>query len=293
MRLPLLLSLALFLLWAIFARWFYVCKIKNHGCCTTEQVATTPTPSTAPVAAVTPAKISFTDGDQAVLRDYNDFRFGKQSATLNADSNNIDFINKIAAYLKQNPQKNVMITGFYDATEKDVQVPGFANLGLARADAVKQKLVAAGLNTTRIQTEAKLVDNLANYINISARTVSIAEGIKQSGFTLKLEGESFASGSANFNPTPTFKADVDSLVKHQSEITAKQITITGHTDNTGKEEANVKLGKSRADAVKGYLVEKGVKMPITTDSKGSAVPIADNNTDEGKRLNRRVEIQFN
>ena len=70
------------------------------------------------------------------------------------------------------------------------------------------------------------------------------------------------------------------------------IEIQGHTDNVGTEESNLKLSQDRADAVKKYLVNKGIVSDrITSIGYGQSVPIADNNTEEGKAKNRRTSLK--
>jgi OOP family OmpA-OmpF porin len=67
--------------------------------------------------------------------------------------------------------------------------------------------------------------------------------------------------------------------------------LTGYTDSTGSAEFNQKLSLARAESVKKYLVGKGVSPGrITTNSGGSAKPVGDNKTKEGRAKNRRVEI---
>lgn len=72
------------------------------------------------------------------------------------------------------------------------------------------------------------------------------------------------------------------------------LQVLGHTDNTGPHKDNVVLSIRRAFRVKYYLVyEKGVRLSrITSDGYSSAVPVSDNATDEGRRLNRRVELRL-
>ena len=71
------------------------------------------------------------------------------------------------------------------------------------------------------------------------------------------------------------------------------IKITGHTDNEGSNKLNLELSQNRANAVKKYLVEKGCPdKKIEAKGYGESKPIADNNTEEGKKLNRRVEVSF-
>ena len=72
----------------------------------------------------------------------------------------------------------------------------------------------------------------------------------------------------------------------------KLIHVEGHTDRIGTQEYNQKLSERRADAVKAYLVSKGVeKNRVYTEGKGEKQPVADNKTKEGKAKNRRVEIE--
>jgi outer membrane protein OmpA-like peptidoglycan-associated protein len=69
--------------------------------------------------------------------------------------------------------------------------------------------------------------------------------------------------------------------------------LEGHTDSDGDADANRKLGLDRANAVKAYLISKGIAADkITTTSSGEDKPIADNNTDDGKSLNRRVDMKI-
>jgi len=69
--------------------------------------------------------------------------------------------------------------------------------------------------------------------------------------------------------------------------------IQGHTDNRGNEEFNIKLSGKRAEQVKKYLISRGIRAEIlSTEGIGSAQPIADNETEEGRILNRRVVFQI-
>lgn len=69
------------------------------------------------------------------------------------------------------------------------------------------------------------------------------------------------------------------------------ILIAGHTDSSGAEDMNQRLSEQRAQSVKNTLVSQGVDgMRMNTIGFGESKPIADNNTEAGKQLNRRVEI---
>lgn len=72
---------------------------------------------------------------------------------------------------------------------------------------------------------------------------------------------------------------------------AHHITIEGHTDSSGDAAANHELSQHRADAVKQFLVDHGVPADsIDAVGKGADAPIGDNNTPEGRKMNRRVDV---
>lgn len=80
---------------------------------------------------------------------------------------------------------------------------------------------------------------------------------------------------------------VDYLVSHPE----RSVKVSGHTDNTGNETHNLALSKKRADVVAEYLVSNGVDVSrVETYGYGSAKPMADKTTEEGRKKNRRVEL---
>jgi OOP family OmpA-OmpF porin len=88
------------------------------------------------------------------------------------------------------------------------------------------------------------------------------------------------------------KAKLDDLAGKVKDINLEVIIAVGHTDSVGADAANQKLSVSRAEAVKAYLVSKGIeKNRVYTEGKGSKQPVADNKTAQGKTKNRRVEIE--
>jgi OOP family OmpA-OmpF porin len=91
---------------------------------------------------------------------------------------------------------------------------------------------------------------------------------------------------------PEGKAKLDDLVGKVKGISLEVIIAVGHTDSTGTDEYNQKLSVKRSEAVKSYLVAKGIeKNRIYTEGKGEKSPVADNKTKEGQAKNRRVEIE--
>jgi outer membrane protein OmpA-like peptidoglycan-associated protein len=86
-------------------------------------------------------------------------------------------------------------------------------------------------------------------------------------------------------------ATLNSIVDYLRLHPERSVRISGHTDNTGREEHNLNLSKQRADVVAEYLVSNGIDIVrVETAGLGSAKPLAVNTTDEGRRKNRRVEL---
>ena len=72
-----------------------------------------------------------------------------------------------------------------------------------------------------------------------------------------------------------------------------RVEISGHTDSTGDQKKNMVLSKQRADAVRAFLIKQGCDASLlVAKGYGATRPIADNDTEEGKQQNRRVELQF-
>ena len=84
------------------------------------------------------------------------------------------------------------------------------------------------------------------------------------------------------------------LTQFASSLNQNQIstvTIIGHTDSTGSDSINNPLSVDRANAARDFLVNRGVAVQrFSTDGRGSREPVADNSTQQGRDMNRRVEI---
>lgn len=91
---------------------------------------------------------------------------------------------------------------------------------------------------------------------------------------------------------PAGKAKLDDLTGKIKDINLEVIIAVGHTDSVGSAAYNQKLSVRRAEAVKAYLVSKGIeKSRVYTEGKGKTQPVADNKTAAGRAQNRRVEIE--
>ena len=91
---------------------------------------------------------------------------------------------------------------------------------------------------------------------------------------------------------PAGKAALDGLVTDMSKVNVETVIAVGHTDAIGTDAYNRSLSLRRVEAVKAYLVSKGVPADrIKTEGKGESQPVASNQTREGRAQNRRVEIE--
>jgi OmpA-OmpF porin, OOP family len=101
----------------------------------------------------------------------------------------------------------------------------------------------------------------------------------------------FKPGSAVL--LPHGKLILDTVVNYLNRNGAVNITVDGHTDNTGSDKVNDPLSVKRAEASKAYMVSKGIDAArMTTGGFGSKQPIADNKTADGRKKNRRIEIKI-
>jgi outer membrane protein OmpA-like peptidoglycan-associated protein len=89
------------------------------------------------------------------------------------------------------------------------------------------------------------------------------------------------------------KLILDTVVNYLNTNSGVNVTVDGHTDNSGTDKINDPLSLKRAEASKAYIVSKGIASDrMTTGGFGSKQPVADNKTAEGRKKNRRIEIKI-
>lgn len=109
------------------------------------------------------------------------------------------------------------------------------------------------------------------------------------GAAIVLDGIVFATGKSDI--TPESEALLEKAYNTLAQNPDIMVEIHGHTDNTGKRATNTKLSQARADAVKTWLVKKGIAADrVGTKGFGPDKPIAPNTTKEGRSKNRRIEF---
>ena len=102
-------------------------------------------------------------------------------------------------------------------------------------------------------------------------------------------GITFDVGKSTIKPESM--GEINRIVTLMTENPDLKFSVEGHTDNTGKEASNQTLSEQRSQAIVAKLVELGIAQDrLTAVGKGQNSPIADNNTDEGRAKNRRVEF---
>jgi outer membrane protein OmpA-like peptidoglycan-associated protein len=111
----------------------------------------------------------------------------------------------------------------------------------------------------------------------------------QAGTPLILSGVNFETGKAIL--LPESQGILDQVAQSLVDNPDVNVEVGGHTDNTGRTATNVRLSEARANAVRDYLIEKGVDGGrITAKGYGQENPVADNATAAGRAANRRVEL---
>jgi outer membrane protein OmpA-like peptidoglycan-associated protein len=106
--------------------------------------------------------------------------------------------------------------------------------------------------------------------------------------SLVLENVEFQTGKATLIGDSQSRLDV--VVEYMTHKKSVSVEISGHTDNVGDKKANKALSQKRADAVRDYLVSKGIDgARIKAVGYGDAKPVAPNTTPEGRQKNRRIE----
>jgi outer membrane protein OmpA-like peptidoglycan-associated protein len=109
------------------------------------------------------------------------------------------------------------------------------------------------------------------------------------GQTVRLNNIFFDTDKYELKPEST--AELNRLIRILNQNSELFIEISGHTDATGNDQHNLELSQKRADAVKNYLLTKGISADrLISKGYGKLKSVADNNTEEGRQQNRRVEF---
>ena len=148
--------------------------------------------------------------------------------------------------------------------------------------------VGAGAGAIIGNVMDKKAEELAALEAAQVETVEDANGLKAIKVTFD-SGILFATNKSNLSAEA--KSNLKKFADEMKDLSDTDITIYGHTDNTGSAEVNERLSLQRANAVPAELQADGIaKSRITTEGKSFTMPVADNSTAEGRAQNRRVEV---
>lgn len=277
-----LLVFMVFLVFMVVGRWFFICQVR--GICVPE----------AP-EDVRLNTLLFRDGDTIVLRGFDHFAFDSASVIPRMNDNNHAFIDSVALYLQHKENKSVTITGRYAPFEKDMEFGFYENIGVARADAVRDEMKTRGIPEDRITLDYQLdqTGSLRRPLAFDAFLTDSTE-FKKQAFTftnMSFTDANFEFGSAEFLPGVSCIAYMDSVHTFMELNPESSLTIVGHTDSIATEAFNLRLGLNRAKSTKAYMQNLGVpEERMSVDSEGELQPVAPNRTDEGRQKNRRVDF---
>ncbi len=246
------------------------------------------------------------------IKDPNDDFSLKVNDNFNFESSNLSFlkpissnldleVDKLKDYLTSNSNKSLAITGYYTNEEKNNSA--YPNLGLARANSIKNFLTSKGVPSKVMNTFGEVKNdmvpdslhvfhgpiafNLSELKDDTEEMDKLAEYIKAHAIELHFE-----TGQSKIDLNAEERQEIADIAKYLDKVDGATCLITGHTDNTGDSANNLVLGQNRANSVKEYLI-KNAAIPenkIIATSKGETEPIADNTTEEGKAKNRRTII---
>lgn len=148
--------------------------------------------------------------------------------------------------------------------------------------------VGAGTGAVIGDVMDRKAKELEEALDASVETVTDVNGLTAVKVTFD-NGILFDTNKSNLSADA--KSQLKTFAEQMQDLPDTQITVYGHTDNTGTAEVNERISKQRADAVTAQLVTNGIdKGRIVSEGKSFNEPVASNDTAEGRAQNRRVEV---
>lgn len=247
---------------------------------------------------------AFSDGDYACnVNDNYNFNVSSSSILMPLAQGVTDCLGTLKTFLGENAGKVMNITGYYKSDETNNSA--FPNLGLARANAVKNHLVENGISSTMINTFGQLRDEMVPKDNVYLGPISYSlEGESaDAGDELKALYEQikanplvlyFNTAEASISLSDEQRQKFADISRYLDKVEGASCNVVGHTDNEGGSAGNLRLGQGRADFAKDYLIRNGIaEGKINATSKGETQPVESNATEEGKAKNRRTVVTLN
>lgn len=279
-----LLPIGAFLVWCYVCQQWYVCSIKQK--CGPE----------VPVAVAAEDSIAADASNEVPAENTYALGFKWNSDVPEPGPGYDDFLQSKISSL---PEGQLFeIVGKYYGDESPPE--GFSNIGLARAEQVKKlfegkianELIVVTSRQIGAQSPESLKKGYLDAIEINYKEAPKGDEVE----IIEIENRIsilFPYGSSTKEANPQVDEYLDKLAERLKK-TNETVSITGHTDAVGTEEFNYDLALSRAKHIQSILVSKGIAPDrIQIASKGEKQPVASNDTEEGRRQNRRVELVLN
>jgi outer membrane protein OmpA-like peptidoglycan-associated protein len=295
--------LLLMLITILAGTYFFITCCSECGTSVTEEpVKEAVTVPVTPEATSYP--FAFSDGDYAYNENDNyNFNLSSSSFLTPLSDKVTTGIASLKTYLADNAGKVINLTGYYKSDETNATA--FPNLGLARANSVKNHLVENGISSTQINTMGKLMDEMISKDGVYLGPISYGLGNQAADAEDELNALfdrinanplvlNFQTNQASINLSAEQRQKVADISRYLDKVAGASCTATGHTDSQGPVATNQVLGQERADFAKEYLVNNGIPASkINAASKGESQPIADNMNAAGRAKNRRTVVTLN
>ncbi|HRK28231.1 MAG TPA: OmpA family protein [Chitinophagales bacterium] len=267
------------------AGYWYVCEVNENGCSCLAKPDM-------------PKALTITDGDTVLFNLPNTFiRFPESQPNPVLPPAIQETLPAVAQYLQNNLNKQLKITCPYSPTEKNNTI--MPDLGLARAEMLKQKLVANGAPEDRILLASEPVAAplfVRDYLVGGTQFTFMPNRLLPFTVETMLQNDSvtvyFEGGTTRFTMPAETRIYLENLRQYLLQNPLSIIQLTGHTDNQDTDEYNINLGQNRCNVLKSYMIELGLPdNRIITKSMGEFAPAYPNTLEEGKMRNRRVVIK--
>src|SRR6478736_4983476 len=182
-------------------------------------------------------------------------------------------------------QDQIASTARYGQLQDSLRTSAVAQLGVER-NATNQ------LGTQLAQSQTGLAEANARTARAMESLAKIAQVKEEArGMVITLSGQVlFVTGKSELLPSAQDQLSaVAKALQDQGEL--RPIVVEGYTDSVGSQSNNMKLSRDRAEAVRSFLLSKGLRSDkVTAVGKGTSSPVASNDTADGRANNRRVEI---
>ena len=281
---PLLVSVILFVPFALGARYYFVCAELNW-CSRANLANATGEPD---------LSVALPGGDTVELA------FGEyppDAETPPRSPGRLAALDSLANLLHRHPAHQLHL----HAPVRPGETGGgyYRDIGIARAARVARELQRRGITGERLELGAYVVAPRGRAVLraglLEGGPLPNSAGMPTAESLLDstvLRGLRFETGSTALTPDAELADYARALVAVMRDEPDRRLTLIGHTDDRAVPEYNDSLGRWRALAVARYLEQVGYDRPITVLSRGEREPVAPNDTPEGRYANRRVEVRI-